>query len=422
MLLQASEAMPGQRAVRFPWQEPTLGERAAATLDALADASVEAEDRLAAFNDQSTRRVQDAKRTTGEAMADAASSAQETAQQLGAQAADQATDLRETTNQRARLFKRRASERGAAAAEIAAQAQRALGEQFSAARLQGARLLAPGDANAYQLPPDLTDAADRAARSAERAELASQRAVGAASQIAGALDRILQARGDGNLRAVVEQQKPAGVEIRVGDAAESPLNRAADAVARVLAAAGGTLYDYSDGQYGLQPVGADDLRRERKREKRNARPVAIIEGRYAGEKAPKPEKQGSRVPMLLGGLALVGAAVGVAYTQRDRFRPLFDQVMAQVQGLRDARTPRTAPRIPSGPPSPTPAFNRVVSGQLIETPSPALSATATRARSATTSATSATTPTVTQRPSASSSDGAERAYVAGEPTQVPPQP
>src|SRR6476620_5957863 len=119
MLRQASESMPGQRAVRFPWQEPTLGERAAATLDALADASVEAEDRLAALNDQTTRRAQEAKRTTAEAMAGAASAAQETAQQLTAQAADQTADLRETTRKRARRFRRRAAERGVIAAETA---------------------------------------------------------------------------------------------------------------------------------------------------------------------------------------------------------------------------------------------------------------------------------------------------------------
>jgi hypothetical protein len=432
MLRQASESVPGQRPIRLPWQEPTPGERAAEKLDALADSTVVAEDQLNRFNDRTTQRAQVAKRAGAGAIGNVRdrlqrnlgytqSTAQDQINTLHERAADQAEDLRSTTRDRARLFKRHASERASDVAETATHARRTLSDQANAIWQEGddegglhqagARYVA-GDA-------DASVAAARAAQSAMRAEVASRRAVGAASQMAGALNRILQARGNGELRAVVEEETPTDVEIRVGEAAESPLMRAADAVARVLAAAGGTIYDYSGGHYGIEPVSADELRKERKREKRNARPVAIIEGHYAGDKAAEVETKGrSRTPLLIAGLAFGLAAVGVAYTQRSRLLPLLDQVMAQVQGQRTSVAPRTSPRITAGPPTPTPSFNRVTSGQLIQSGSPAATvapATSTRSAPAAPSAPS-TTPTV------ASSDGTERTYVAGEPTGTQTQP
>lgn len=464
-LRQASESVPGQRPVRLPWQEPTLGERTAETLDTLADASAQAPDRLSRFNDRMTRRAQQAKRSardtlasardqTADTLGDAQSAAQDQLSQLTTQTSDQLDDLRQSARDRARTLKQRASERGAAAVQTASRAQRKLADQASnvaqqtqstltasspspsplqrLGNLVGARALLPSPNDGYDTGDDTGDAGDagnaaqRAEWSAERAERASRAASGAAAQMADALNRIVRSRGDGGLRATIQEETPSDVEIRVDEAAQSPLIRAADAVARVVAAAGETVYDYSGGHYGLEPVDAGELRRERQREKRKARPVTIIEGRYTGDKtSDKVEAKASgksRTPLLLLGLALGVGAVGVAYTQRGRLRPLYDQVMARIRSRQTTTTERLATPRRSGPPTPTPAFNQVVSGQLIGSAAPAGASSA--ASSAASRAATATASTVaSDGAAASASDGVARTYVAGEPPmQSPPAP
>ena len=274
-----------------------------------------------------------------------------------------------------------------------------LGEQGDAPTDTRARLTYDADAATLSLE-------DRAARSAERAEWASRQAINASNEIAGALTRLLETRGvGGGAHVGIEEETPNDIEIRVGEAAHGPLMRAADAVARTIAAAGGTIHDYSGGHYGLEPVRAEDLRRERKREKRSAHPVAIIEGHYTGDRALAREKKGSRIPLLLV-LAFGVAAVGVAYAQRGRLRPLLDRVVEQLRGRNTSMPEPKVLDVSSDAPTPTPSFNRVVSGQLIEaTPPAAASASAPRA---------STTSAAASAGVAESTDSSSHTFTAGD--------
>jgi hypothetical protein len=299
-----------------------------------------------------------------------------------------------------------------------------LADGSNAGREQSVGALAASDRAAFT-----ADA--RAARSADRAEWASQQAIGAANRITDALNRVLDARGQGVAQVAVKEEAPKDIAIRVGDAAESPLMRAADAVARVLAAAGGTIYDYSGGHYGLEPVDAHDLRRERKREQRAARPVATVESHHDGDTAAARAKRGSPIPLLVALAAGVGA-VGVAYSQRGKLRPLWDQLMTRLPRQYTTMPEPRVLNVPSGPPTPTPSFNRVVSGQLMESQPPAAQratpgrAVATGAGATTINsdvATGAGTPggAGSSRRHATSGDGTTRTYTAGDQTQ-PKQP
>lgn len=163
-------------------------------------------------------------------------------------------------------------------------------------------------------------AADRAVGSAERAEQAAERTVVAAAQVAALVERLTS--GSGKL-PVESSAAPNGIEIRVGEAAQSPLTRAADALARAVSAVGGTVHDYSGGRYGLEPVNAKELRHERKKERDQARPVAIIEERYASSGA-KGRRRTPTIAVLLG---VVAGATALAIWQRRRLQAAASQAI-----------------------------------------------------------------------------------------------
>jgi hypothetical protein len=162
--------------------------------------------------------------------------------------------------------------------------------------------------------------AEGAVGSAERAERAAERTAVAAAQVAALVERLTS--GSGKL-PVESSAAPNGIEIRVGEAAQSPLTRAADALARAVSAVGGAVHDYSGGRYGLEPVNAKELRHERKKERDQARPVAIIEERHASGAA----KGRGRTPIIAVILGVVAGATALAIWQRRRLQAAASQAM-----------------------------------------------------------------------------------------------
>jgi hypothetical protein len=239
MLERSRDAVPNQRAIRLPWQQPTIGERVAGTLDALAD---------------------------------------------------QATSV------------------GSSA-----------------------------DNEGVMTPAASSDSVEPTAT-----VRASERATAAANQLTAALNRLVSLQSSRATRDsdAGKDEAPSDIEIRMGNAAEGPLARATEALARAVAAAGETLYDYSEGHYGLAPLDAGDVRREWKKEREHAKPVTIIEGHYASE------KRGSRLPAILVGLAAVAGLAGVAYTQRSRLQPLISQATEFVRQTQQRVTTRMAKTTP----------------------------------------------------------------------------
>lgn len=320
-LEQARDRIPGQRRVRLPWQQPTLGERTADVLNTLADRAGDftlqgsLEQARDAIPGRRRIRLPWQRPTASERAADALDSLAENASDLGDRA-------------------------GAAQAVAAARAQSALtrlremqaqlADQLAAARERVTSATAesmparPGSVFERGAAPAEDDATDRAASSAQQAERAADRAATAASQVVALLDRLLTRVTSPGVTAVAEAQEPTDVEIRLGEAANSPLVRAADALARVLEAAGASIYDYSGGHYGMEPVNAADLRRERKREHDKARPVAIIEEHYKGD-----ERQGGSWLPMAGLILGVGAGLlGIAVWQRRRLQDAATQALA----------------------------------------------------------------------------------------------
>lgn len=333
MLKQARDAVPGQRPVRLPGQQPTLGERAAGAPDALAAA--------AGYRAQATP----------------------------SRLAGPLTGIRERLQARA-----------------GRQQPAALGDEVGPVSEEGV----PNAGN-------VTSAAAQAAVSAERAERASARAAAAASEIVAALNRIVSIQPRSVAQGTGTEEGPTDVEIRLGEAAESPLMRAADAVARLVTAAGETLYDYSGGQYGLPPVDASDLRREREKERERARPVTIIERHE--EDASRKQRRRAR-PLVIAGVLVVAAVLGLAYWQRRRVQALI----ARPGGVQAGQT--------GGPLSPTPSFERVIRGELIPRRSITPIASGADAPSATTGANP--TPGPASSVTGTVTEGDSRTYTAGE--------
>lgn len=253
MLERSRDAVPNQRAIRLPWQQPTFGERVAGTLDTLAD--------------------------------------------------------------------------------------------------QAASLGSSADNEGVMTPAASSDSDEPTA-----AVRASERATAAANQLTAALNRLvsLQSSRAAHGSDVGTGEAPSDIEIRMGNAAEGPLARATEALARAVAAAGETLYDYSEGHYGMAPLDAGDVRREWKREREHAKPVTIIEGHYASE------KRGSRLPAILVGLAAMAGLAGVAYIQRSRIQPLISQATDFVRQMQQRVTTRTAKTTrQAAAPSPTPLATQI---------------------------------------------------------------
>lgn len=159
--------------------------------------------------------------------------------------------------------------------------------------------------------PDL-----RAEDAADRAERAAGRASDIADQLAALVERLLGARS-ARPADQIDQAGPADeVAVHVGEATPGPMTRVADAVARVVDAVAGTVYDYSGGRYGVAPLTSGDVRHERDRERKRAEPVAIIE-------EPDTEQESGRSWLpLIALLVALAAAVGVGIWRRDRAREL----------------------------------------------------------------------------------------------------
>jgi hypothetical protein len=225
---------------------------------------------------------------------------------------------------------------------------------------------------------------------ADRAEQAADRVVSAANELSDVVGRLMGRLGHGNLPAALTKQ-PDEIEVRVGEAAESPLTRAADAVVRAVESVGGTLYDYSAGRYGMPPLTAQELRQERKKESKEARPVAIIEGRYTG--APRGRRGFPWLVLLAVGAGLA-AAIAVSLWQRRRLQQATSQAiergrlairqagqqMQQGQPHGSAQAAPISPATPSGASAPGSLANRRARGDAL--PRSGTSATPERAQRA----------------------------------------
>jgi hypothetical protein len=365
-LQQAQEAIPGQRRVRLPWQQPTLGERAAATVGTVADTSGEVEARTKASLRETRSRARglfrSARGRAEEAQERASAQLEETRARVGERLADvgeQAQIAQARTAEQVEGTRKRV--RGAAGRRLAA--LRAATQPSPAGAPEGEAWLIPDETGG--VAEEMLSPVDRAAASAARAERASQRATTAANQMIAALNRIASLQTRTQAQVTGPQGSPTDVEIRVGEATESPLMRAADAVARAVIAAGETVYDYSDGHYGRTPVKATDIRHEREKERERAQPVAIIEGHY--ERAGEKQGGRGRIVGIVGAVAALAAIAAVVFSQRQRIQQLI---------ARRAPTPSQAqPWVPTGPISPTPTFDRVTRGELLIHPTGATAGT-----------------------------------------------
>lgn len=407
VLEQARDAIPGQRRIRLPWQSPTLGERAADVVDTLADRAGDfsLQDTLQQARDvipgrRPRIRMPWQRPTTADRAAGALQTLTDGASDLGDRAStmytqtlgrtqfardatiDRTQALSGTARDRSREVvnnaRNRSREVASAARDRLGDAQARLADQVAAARDRVASAAAEIAANSTGATPTTGIAAigsapaDRAVASAEQAERAADRAAVAANQVASLLDRLLTRYNRADGAPATGGDEPTDVEIRIGEAAQSPLSRAADAIARAVEAAGETVYDYSGGHYGMAPIDASELRRERKRELGKARPVAIIEGHYNDGK----RDGGSWLPVAALILGVGAGVLGIAVWQRRRLQAAAAQALAtgrrtlhQVQ-QQVAGPSRDLPSDVSGQVRPdrfasTPAFDRVVRGELL---------------------------------------------------------
>ena len=175
-----------------------------------------------------------------------------------------------------------------------------------------------------------------------------------------------------------QEEPPLDVEIQVGETAQGPLARVANTFARTISAAGEAVYDYSGGQYGLHPLDAKELRHEwqheQKKERNRARTAAVVEVR---DRSSGGQRR-AWLPVV-GGLVgiLVGATV-LAIWQRHRLQAAGTQAVAlgrraaqQIQQQRAGRSTQPPPPHESmaGDYAPTPAFDRIVRGEMLSSSS-----------------------------------------------------
>lgn len=107
------------------------------------------------------------------------------------------------------------------------------------------------------------------------------------------------------------------------DAPESALARTTTTLARAVNAVGTTIYDYSNGQYGIKPVDPKDLRRARKAAEKKVR----AEGKDDAPVSKSP-KRGRWALLGLGALVVAGG-VAVVILQREQIRAATNQLLDQ---------------------------------------------------------------------------------------------
>jgi hypothetical protein len=370
-LQQTHAAIPGQRRrIHMPWQRPTAADRAAGALDTLAESATGLSDRASMVQAQTMARAQVARDVTFDRTRALTGATRDRARDVANTARDRSREMANTARERLTDAQARFADQVAAARDRAISAAAARDRAISAAA--GTAAAGTGATLGTGIAAIESSPADKAVASAEQAARATDRAAVAANQVASLLDRLLTRVNRAGAAPAAGAAEPTDVEIRIGEAAQSPLSRAADAIARAVEAAGETIYDYSEGHYGMEPIDASELRRERKRELGKARPIAIIEGHYDdGERAG-----GSWLPTVALILGAGAGVLGIAIWQRRRLQAAASQALATGR-----RTLRQVQQQVSGPShnlpgdisgevrpdrfSPTPAFDQVVSGALL---------------------------------------------------------
>ena len=182
-------------------------------------------------------------------------------------------------------------------------------------------------------------------------ERAAQIAVTVATQVAPLARSVLsRGRAGGGV-------KPDVMEPQADAAPQSALAQATCTLARAVNAVGATLYDYSNGQYGIKPVDPKELRRARKEAEREAKRQARASGRAARNAAPK--KRGGATWLLVGlGALAVGGAIAAIILRREQVRASATQALdrgraslrqAQSQVRSQVRDQLAAARSPSAP-------------------------------------------------------------------------
>lgn len=120
------------------------------------------------------------------------------------------------------------------------------------------------------------------------------------------------------------------------NAPRSAFSRTTTSLARAVNTVGTTIYDYSNGQYGIKPVDPKDLRRARKEAEKKARAGARDDAPVA-----RSFRRGTWILLGLGALVVAGGAA-VVILQREQIRAATNQLLDQgrqtVQQLQARRT------------------------------------------------------------------------------------
>lgn len=107
------------------------------------------------------------------------------------------------------------------------------------------------------------------------------------------------------------------------DAPRSAFTRTTTSLARAVNAVGTTIYDYSNGQYGIKPVDPKDLRRARKEAEKKVRATA-----RDAVPVTRSSRRGTWVLLGLGALVVAGGAA-VVILQREQVRAATKQLLDQ---------------------------------------------------------------------------------------------
>jgi len=130
----------------------------------------------------------------------------------------------------------------------------------------------------------------------------------------------------------------AALESETEDAPPSALERTTGRLARAVNSLGATIYDYSNGQYGIKPLDPNELRRARKETEKLARQQsrerAREQARANAREAKKRRRGGAAWPLVVLGALLAGGSIALIILQREQVRAAVIQARERGRTLR----------------------------------------------------------------------------------------